>query len=306
MRGPQQVHHAGLHDSLRPGRLDGVGQAFEAVADDDQHVLEAPVGELGENAGPVLGALCVGVADPHPQNVLAPVEVDAHRQIRRPVGDMAVSDLDHQRVDEHHRIHAVEGPGAPRLQLVPDPVGHPGYEVVGHLDPVYLFEVGLHVANRHAPGVQGDDPPVEPVQAGAALGDDLGLEGPLPVPGHVQVHGPRLGVQPLGSGPVSGVARPDPRRVAPLIAQVIGQLLGQGPLEHRLGHLRQQAVGPQQIGALGVNPLHERVQHLPRHQRHRFRRHLVSSNISQNGPFHKPGQTSPGQLSQTTPLTQRN
>jgi hypothetical protein len=42
--------------------------------------------------------------------------------------------------------------------------------------------------------------------------------------------------------PVTGVARPAPGRIVLVIAQVLAHLLSQRPLQHRLGHLRQQVL----------------------------------------------------------------
>ena len=39
-----------------------------------------------------------------------------------------------------------------------------------------------------------------------------------------------------------------------VIAQVAGHLLVQGPFQQRLGHLGQQPIRAQQIGALGLGP----------------------------------------------------
>src|SRR2546422_1686134 len=49
-------------------------------------------------------------ADPQAQHVAFAVHVDAHGDIDGPVGDLAVADLDHDRVDQHHRIDAVQRP----------------------------------------------------------------------------------------------------------------------------------------------------------------------------------------------------
>ena len=210
MGGSQQVHHTGLDCCLWPGGLDGLWQAFEPVAHDDQNVGQAPVGELRGDTDPVFGAFSVGVADPHPQDVFVAVNVDAHSQVHGPVGYVAVSDLDHQRVDEHHRIHRVQGSGPPRFEFFSNPVGHPRYQVVGHVDAVDLFEVGLNIANGHAPGIQSDDPLVEPVQAGLALSNDLRLEAAVTIPGHLQVHGPESVCNPLGVAPLREFPDPIP------------------------------------------------------------------------------------------------
>lgn len=43
------MYDTGLDQRLRPGGLNRVGEAFEAVAAHDQHVLEASVADLGQH-----------------------------------------------------------------------------------------------------------------------------------------------------------------------------------------------------------------------------------------------------------------
>lgn len=74
--GADQVDHAGLDHGVGPGRLDGLGQAGQPVAAHDQHVLHAPVGQIGAHVGPEGGPL--PVLDPDPQHVLDAVHVHAH------------------------------------------------------------------------------------------------------------------------------------------------------------------------------------------------------------------------------------
>ena len=74
---------------------------------------DAAVAELGEDAGPELGAFAAGRADPHPEHVAFTVEVDAHGHVDRPVGDLAVADLDDDGVDQDHRVDGVERPVLP-------------------------------------------------------------------------------------------------------------------------------------------------------------------------------------------------
>ena len=73
---------------------------------------------------------------------------------------------------------------------------------------------------------------------------------PVAVPGHLQLDRPDVGQHRLAGGAVAAVTRPAASRVVLLIAQVPGHLLSQRPLQHRLGHLRQQPIGAQQLGPL--------------------------------------------------------
>ena len=53
----QQVDDARLHLRLWKGRLDGLGEALEAIHDRDQNVLDAPVALIVQDLGPEFGAL---------------------------------------------------------------------------------------------------------------------------------------------------------------------------------------------------------------------------------------------------------
>ena len=48
-----------------------------------------------------------------PRMSLLAVEGDPDRGVDRPVGDLAVADLDHDRVDEDRRVDLVQRPGLP-------------------------------------------------------------------------------------------------------------------------------------------------------------------------------------------------
>ena len=81
---------AGLHDRLRPHVADHLGQALEAVADHEEHVLDPAVAQVGQHAHPELGAFPTA-AGPQPEDVFLAVEGDADRGVDRPVRDLAVS-----------------------------------------------------------------------------------------------------------------------------------------------------------------------------------------------------------------------
>ena len=63
-----QMDDAGLHDRGRPHVGDHLGQTFQTVADDEEHVLDAAVLEVGEHAHPKLRTLAAG-AGPQPEDV---------------------------------------------------------------------------------------------------------------------------------------------------------------------------------------------------------------------------------------------
>ena len=103
---------------------DHLGQAFEPVADHEEHVLDAAVAQVGQHRHPELRALTAG-AGPQPEDVPLAVEGDPDRGVERPVRDLPVADLDHDRVDEHRRVDRVERAGCPGLHLLDHLVGDP-------------------------------------------------------------------------------------------------------------------------------------------------------------------------------------
>ena len=61
-----------------------------------------------------------------PRTSLVPVETDPDRRIERPVRDLTVADLDHDRVDEHRRVDLIQRPVRPVGHFLDDLVGAPG------------------------------------------------------------------------------------------------------------------------------------------------------------------------------------
>ena len=101
------------------------GRAFEAVADRDADVLDAAVLQLGQHLQPELGAFAA-VTGPQPEDVAFPAHGDPDDHIDRLVADLPVADLDHDRVDEDHRIHRIQRPVGPLGHLLDHLVGDLG------------------------------------------------------------------------------------------------------------------------------------------------------------------------------------
>jgi hypothetical protein len=80
----------------------------------------------------------------------------------------------------------------------------------------------------------------------------FGSKVPLRSPGHRQVDRADIGQHRLSRGSVAVVAAAPPGRIMLVITEVTGHLLGQRPLQHRLGHLRQQPIGTQQLDPFGL------------------------------------------------------
>jgi len=71
-----QVHDAGLDDRRGEDRVDAVGHAFEPVTDDEEHVRDVSVAQVGQHVHPELCRLPGAVARPQPEHVAVAVQVD--------------------------------------------------------------------------------------------------------------------------------------------------------------------------------------------------------------------------------------
>jgi hypothetical protein len=107
-----RLHHARLHDRARPHGRDRVRQALQPVADEHEHIPHTAVAQLGEHVQPVLGTFAA-VTGPDAQDVTVAIDGDGHDHVDRPVGDLTISDLDVDGVDEHDRIHRIQRPVLP-------------------------------------------------------------------------------------------------------------------------------------------------------------------------------------------------
>ena len=82
------------------------------------------------------------VSGPQPEDVAFAVDADADRDVDRPVRDLPVTDLDVDRVDEHHRVDPVQGPVLPLGHLADDLLRDPRDGVLGDPGAEHLGEVG--------------------------------------------------------------------------------------------------------------------------------------------------------------------
>ena len=94
--------------------------------------------------------------EPQAEHVALAVEVDADRDVDRPVGDLRAAHLDHQAVDQQHRVERVERPALPGDHLVDDLVGDLRDRLPRDLGPVDLEQVLLDVPGRQPLRVQRD------------------------------------------------------------------------------------------------------------------------------------------------------
>ena len=162
---------------------------------------------------PAVGRFRRGLGQPDAQHVLLPVRVDPDRDVGGLVlHHLVVPDLDHDRVQEHHRVDRVQRPGLPGPHLLQHRIGDPRDRLVGQLGAVDLLQVVQDVPHGHAVRVQADDHVVQAAgDPPRALGHQQRLERPGPVPRHRQRHRPDPGLHGLGDGAVAVVPRPAPR-----------------------------------------------------------------------------------------------
>jgi hypothetical protein len=92
------------------------------------------------------------------------------------------------------------------------------------------------VADAHAVGIQPDHDLVDAVKATLALAHDLRFRGTGAIAGNLKIDAASLGHQPFGLHPLRLLPDPRPGRIADVVAQVVGELFSQRPLEHRFGH----------------------------------------------------------------------
>ena len=255
-----EVHDAGLDGGLGEDRLDRLGEALEPVDAADQDVLDAALLEVGQDLHPEFRAL--GLLEPHAEHVAVAVDGDPERQVagaalHRPV----LADLQHQRVEEDHRVDVLQRPLRPRADVVHDRVGDLADQLAADLHPVDLLQVRLDVPRRQATRVQREDLVVEPHEPPLALADDLRLEAAVAIAGGVDRHPPLVADQRLGRRPIPSVARATGRLKMRLVAQMLGQLDLQRPLDQPLGQLRQHPARPGDL-LLGPGAGQQLVDHL--------------------------------------------
>ena len=219
----------------------GLREAGEPVDADEQDVGDAAGLQVGEDVQPELRAL--GLLEPQAEDVAFAVEVDAQRDVARLVSDgVPVADLHDQRIEVDDRVDALKRAVLPRLRVLKDRVGDLRDQVRRDLGAVDLGQVPLNLADRQTTGVQADHAIVEPDPPGLTLADDLRLKRALAIPRRADPKPPVIGQDRLARLPVAGVPRATGRRLASLIAQMLGQLGLERPVQQPARQLPQQPV----------------------------------------------------------------
>ena len=222
------------------------GKPFEAVDAADQHVADAALAELGQDLQPELRAL--GLLKPHPEHVTLALDGDAQREIAgAALHAPALANLQHQAVEEDHRIDVLQRPLLPRADVLDDRVGDAADQVVADLDAVELGQVRLDVTNAHPARVHRDDLLVKASEAPLALRHDLRRKAALAIARRLDPNRAMLGRQRLRRRPIPRIAGPTRRRLAVLIAEVLGQLGIHRALDQPTRQIGQQAAGPDDL-----------------------------------------------------------
>ena len=217
------------------------GKPVEPVDADEQDVSHPAGLQVGEDVQPELRAL--GLLEPQAEHVAFAVEVDAQRDVARLVLDrVPVADLHDQRIEVDDRVDALKRPVLPCLGVGQDSIGDLRDQVRRDLGAVDLGQVPLNLADRQTAGIQADHAIVEPDPTGLTLADDLRLKRARAIPRGADPKRPLIGQDRLARLPVPGVPRATGRRLTGLIAQMLGQLGLERPVQQPARELPQQPV----------------------------------------------------------------
>src|SRR5262249_51343579 len=153
-------------------RLDRLREPLQPVDAAEENVRHAALLELGEDLHPELGTL--GLLEPDSEHLPLTLERDAERQVAgTALHAAALADLQHQRVEEDHRVDVIERALLPLAHVFHHGVGDTADQVAADLDAVELGQVRLDVARRQPSRVEREDLVVEALEASLTLPDDL-------------------------------------------------------------------------------------------------------------------------------------
>ena len=249
------MHNARLDNGSWPDIRDDLGEALESVAHQEEHIPDATVFEVDQHAHPELGAFSAG-AHPQAQYVLVAVHRDADGGVDRPVGDLAIADLDVDGVDEHRHVDRIQRAVGPVVHLRDNFVGDPRDRFPRHRSAVDLREMCRDFPGRQPFRIQRHDDLVNITQATLPFLHNLRFERCVPVARNLNSHlASGIRNHSLRPGTVAHVRRV-PARLGPvlLIPEVFGHLLRKRGLQHILGEHLQQTVraGQRQPSRLGL------------------------------------------------------
>src|ERR1700737_547661 len=235
------MHQTQLHLNLREHRLDRLRESFQSIHANDEDVGHSTILQLRQHLQPELRSF--RLARPQTQYFFVALHVHANRHVNRLVADMAsLANLHYQSVQIYDRVHRVQRPVLPTLDLLHHLFGDVGNQLWTHLDFIDLLQVPLNLARAHAPRVHRYDLVVETGEARLPLTDNLRFVAAVAITRRLQRYLPKIPLQRLGGRAIARVAAVVACRVMLLIAQVVGHLGLHGPLQQRFGQLLQQTV----------------------------------------------------------------
>lgn len=180
---PHHVHDAQLNGGMRIDGFNRFRKALQPIDASNEDVGNAPVLQLRHHLQPELGPF--GLGDPQAQHFLLAGQIDTDGQIDRLDRHSAVAHLDVDAVEIDDGVKRIQGAGLPSLDLVDHAICHGGNQRRRNLGAVHLFQVDLDLPHGHAASVERQNLVVEAGPACLVLGDQLRLEGAVPVAGNL-------------------------------------------------------------------------------------------------------------------------
>jgi len=161
------------------------------------------------------------------------------------------------RVDEDHRIYAIEGSGLPVGHLREHPVGDVRDRVLRHPGPIDLSQMRRHLTRREALRRQRQHQLIDTIEAPLTFADDLRIERRLAISRDIDLDRSDLGHHRLRPLAVPRVRRPAASGLVAGVAQVLVHLALERRLQHPLRQITQQTTGTGQRDPLHLGLLHQ-------------------------------------------------
>ena len=121
--------------------------------------------------------------------MFAATEINSHSHIHGPVRDPPIgTDLHHDRIQIHDRVHVIKRTGLPGPQLRDHRVTDLGDQLSRNLHLIWLSEMSRDVTSRHTPRQQQQHDVVEPIQAPNMFRHQLRFELAVTVTRHLHRH----------------------------------------------------------------------------------------------------------------------
>ena len=202
--------------------LDRFGEPSKPVTTDDQHVLEAAVGQFGRTRWPQTSPLSAAWTQ-IPSTCLTPsVSTPTAMWAWRFTVPVLVPDLHHHSVQKDHRVERLQRPVLPLSDLVHHGLGDIADGLMGQLNTQPRGEVMLNLTDRHTGPHKGlMINVIKTTQPPLTSGHQPRGERAITIPGSST--GPTSASTVLGMVPLRKLPRTPPGRVVFLIAQVLGQ-----------------------------------------------------------------------------------